>query len=216
MSVGPVLGGDLTTPPTGRQAKTGEANVTQTHGKYYEPASRGVLFTAADQAAGVATVTSVSTTAILSLYNPLASGKRLTVKKVRVGYFSGTLGAGPILHCANLAAAGVALPAIPTSGTSLTPSCTDIGNQSGAAAVGLVRTGSTVTAPTVLAPICSVGAGLASTADFAKQVSDDVDGEYVIEPGYCYQIQSKCAAGSSPLISVGITWEEVPIVATQG
>lgn len=216
MSVGPVLGADTTIPATGRQTKTGDAAVSQCHGKYYEPASRGVLFCASDAGAGVATVTSISTTAIASLYNPVNSGKRLAIKKVRVGYFSGTLGAGPIYHAVNPAIAGIALPAVPSAGTSQTVYCTDAGNQSGAAAVGLFRTGSTVTAPKTLSPICSVGAELASTANGLQQASDDVDGEIVVEPGYCYQIQSVCAAGSTPLVTVGVTWEEVPIVATQG
>lgn len=215
MSVGPVLGADGTTPSTGRQAKTGEANVTQAHGKYYEASSRGVLFFASDQAAGVATVTALSTTAIFSLYNPIGSLKRLSIKRVRLGYVSGTLGAGPILHCINPAIAGTAVAA-PSSGTLLTAYCTDAGNQSGVTAVGVPRTGSTVTAPIAIGPIASVGAELASTVTGFQPASEDVDGEIVIEPGYCYQVQSVCAAGSTPKISVGVTWEEIPLVASQG
>lgn len=213
--VGVVLGGDSTTPASGRQGKTGESIISQVHGKYYESASRGTVFNACDQAAGVATVTAISTTSIFSLYNPQNSGKKLVINKVRLGYFSGTLGAGPIYHCINTMAGGSAVAA-PTSGTLLTAYPTDAGVQSGAAAVGIARTGSTVTSPIVHSPICSVGAALASTATFQNNCSDDLDGEIVIEPGNCYQIQSKCAAGSSPLITVGVSWEEIPIAASNG
>ncbi len=201
-------------PATGRQGKSGEAIVAQAHGRYFEAASRGAIFTAASQGAGVATVTSISTTAILSLYNPANSKRRLALLAASLGYFSGTLGAGPIFHCANLA--GVGAVAAPSSGTALTAICCNIGSQYQDASVTQAKTGSTVTAPTILRPFCSVNAILASTATGIFMVSEDLGGMFVIEPGYCYQIQSVCAAGSTPLVSVGVTWEEIPFSGTNG
>ena len=57
-----------------------------------ELAHRGNLFSGADTGSGTPIVTSISTTAMLSLYNPVGSGKRLVIQKVSVGYVSGTLG----------------------------------------------------------------------------------------------------------------------------
>lgn len=208
--VGPVLGADGTTPSSGRQSRTGGSVVSQEHGKYYEAASRGRLAAACD-AAGVATVTSISTTSIASLYNPPASGYKLAVQRVCVGYYSGTLGAGALYHMANPIVAGTANPTAPTSGSLLTSYFTDIFNMSNGTPVGVVRTGSTVVAPVALKVLCSVNAILASTATGIFFVSDDVDGAIIVEPGGVYQIQSVCAAGSTPKITLSIEWEEIPV-----
>lgn len=216
MAVGPQYTPDGVTPATGRQAKTGDAVISQGHGKYYESSSRGVLAFACDQGAGVATTTAISTTAILSLYNPIASKMRLAITKVSLAYLSGTLGAGPVYHCVNPAVSGTANPTAPTGGTLLTSYWTDIMNPQLGAPVGVVRTGSTVVAPVVVRPFASLFASLATTAVGPAVIIDDLDGEIVLEPGGTYQIQSKCAAGSTPLVTPGILWEEIPYVQMVG
>ena len=214
--VGPVLGADGSTPATGRQAKTGESAVSQVHGEYFEPASRGVLAFASDQGAGIATNTSIGTTAIFSLYNPINSSKRLAISKVSLGYFSGTLGAGPVYHCVTPQVSGVASTQ-PTGGVSLTSYWSNIYNLSlSANPIGLARTGSTVVTPVVYRHFCSLFAELASTANGIQACTEELNGEIVLEPGGSYQLQSVCATGTTPKITVGIMWEEVPYVASQG
>ncbi len=210
--VGPVLGADGTIPATGRQGKTGEASVQQTHGKYYEASSRGVLFCAGDQGAGVVVQVSITTTGIYSLQNPPGSAKRLSIKKVAISYFNGTEGAGSFYHGFN----GVGIVQ-PSGGTALTSYNMNIGNQSGVAAVGVARTGATVVAATVLYPFSGSGPILASSVTGLFQTYEDIDGAITIDPGACYQLVAVLGgAGSSPKISVGAFWEEVPIVASQG
>lgn len=210
--VGPVFGGDGSTPATGRQAKTGEANVCMTHGKYYEPASRGVIFAACDQGVGVAVQATITTTGILSLQNPALSAKRLAIKKVSISYFSGTLGAGSFYHGFN--AVGIVQP---SAGTALTSNCTDITNMSSVVAVGVARTAATVVAATVLYPFASALPVLASTAVAFPPIIEDVDGLIVLEPGTAWQLVAVMgAAGTTPKISCGIVWEEVPYVSSQG
>lgn len=210
--VGPVLGADGTTPSTGRQGKTGETSVSQTHGKYYEPSSRAVLFGASDQGAGVAVQTSITTTGNLSLHNPVGSGKRLSIKKVSIAYFNGTLGAGAFYHAFN--PVGTTLP---SAGTTLTANCMDIGNLSGVAAVGVAKTGATVVAATCLYPFLGCNAELATSVTGIQLGSEDVDGAIVIEPGGVYQLVSVMGAGgTSPKVAMGIVWEEIPLVASQG
>ena len=214
--VGVVLGADGSTPASGRQAKTGEAVVTVAHGEYYEAASRGSMFVAGDQAAGVATTTSISTVSIYSLYNPVQSGKRLEICAVAVGYFSGTLGAGTIYHCLNGINGTNTQTTAPSGGTALTILTTDSGNQSGVKSVASAGTGTSVVAPLVAAPLVDLGAALASTAAGLRNCFINVEGLYVIEPGCCYQLQSVCASGSTPKISVAVYWQEVQIAATNG
>lgn len=212
--VGVVLGGDNTTPPSGRQAKTGEAVITAAHGKYYEAASRGTLFAAADNGAGVTVQVSVTTTATLTLHNPAGSGKRLALKKLTVAYFSGTMPAGAFYHAA--------LPpgnTLPSSGTTPTVQNCDVGNQSASAAVGVLKTGATVVSASgfILYPFASSLPILASTANNPFTIIEDIDGAIVLEPGAQYQLVGVFGgAGSSPKVAVGLLWEEVPISGSNG
>lgn len=219
--VGPQYGGNNTPgPATGRQGFAGDAIVGQAHGKYFEAAAQGVLFGAQEQGSGVAPGTALGTTAMLALYNPRLSGKLLVVKKVSLGYISGTLGAGTVYHCGNLptdTSAG-ALGAIgaPSGGTGLNTYSRRFGNQvrlSSAAPVGLARVNCTVTTPVAVRAFCGLQASLASTAVAPWILTEDVDGEFVIEPGFCYQMQAIAASGNTPLVSPGVTWEEIPLLS---
>jgi hypothetical protein len=55
-----------------------------------------------------------------------------------------------------------------------------------------------------------MGAALASTALSFNQSKEDMKDEIVLEQGSSYHLQGVTAAGSSPLISPGVTWEEIP------
>lgn len=207
-AVGPAPGGDgtynLLNP---RIDKTGSAVVQQSGGKYGETSMRQLTFCACDQGAGITPTAGLSTTAMLVLYNPAGNSFRFRVQNVSLAYFSGTLSSGPVYHCANRSITQTA----PSAGTLLTSVCLDIG--SGTNGTGVVRTGATVAAGVVaLRPFADLAPQLATTALAATIVKDDVDGEFVVEPGASYQIQSvQAGAGTSPLVSIGITWTEEPI-----
>ncbi len=212
MAVGPQLGADGTTPATGRQGKTGETTVSQAHGKYYEASSRGTLFCGSDSGAGVAPQATIGTTATYSLHNPLNSGKRLSLKKIAITYFSGTQPAGTYYH--GYLAPGTTLPSSGTTGGNV---CLDIGNQSGAAAVGVSLYGSTVVTGKVLYPFAQSLPVLATTAIPVSILEDDIDGAITLEPGAQYQLLAVMGStGTSPKIGVGTVWEEIPIVASNG
>src|SRR5713101_3850258 len=65
-----------------RGGKTGEAIVSDAHGKYYEAVYRGNVFAAANQAAQTYTLFSVTTATGLILSNPSGSGKNLSLLEV--------------------------------------------------------------------------------------------------------------------------------------
>lgn len=206
MAVGLKSYPDGNIPSEPRYGRTNEAIVQQANGKYYELASRGLLFAAADQGAGVAVQTSIGTTGNLSLHNPVGSGKRLVVCKVSAAYFSGTLTAGAFYHGYN-----PVNTTLPTSGTSLTAVATGIGT-SGAAAVGVALTGATVVAGKVLWPFASNLPILASSANDPFTLIEDLDGEITIDPGAVYQLLSVMGGtGSTPKMSFGIVWAEIPL-----
>jgi hypothetical protein len=67
--------------------------------------------------------------------------------------------------------------------------------------------------PTILRPAFSTSAFLATTAIAPfTQFKDDLQGEFIIQPGTVLVLQGVAAAGTSPLVIFSVTWEEVTIV----
>jgi hypothetical protein len=212
-TVGIQLGADGTTPAV-RQARTGDTVVSQGHGKYYELCGRGAVFCASDAGAGIAPMTALSgTTACLTLANPANNTKRLAILKVAIGYFSGTVGSGSFYH-------GILPPTVaqPSSGSGASAFSLAGGLPNAPAATGVAKTGATVTASTAnpLWPICSFNLGTAATTNPATILIEDVDGAICIDPGAAWTLLSVLASSSSPKISVGIVWAEVPYAMTMG
>lgn len=207
-AVGPQAGGDGTYNLTSaRIDKTGAAVVQQSGGKYGESSLRQITFSAASQGTGVAPPTTLSTVSILTLYNPAGNNQRLRVQRVSLAYLSGTLSSGPVFHCAIVSITQAA----PSGGTLLVNTCLDIGTAT--TGTGIVRTGATVAAGIkVIRPFCSLAPQLATSVLAATPVSEDVDGEFVVEPGASYHLQSvQAGAGTSPLVDVAVSWTEEPI-----
>jgi hypothetical protein len=202
---GVALAAGVTGLTAAREGKTLEQIVGMAHGKYYEPASRGFLWGACEQGTGVAPGTALGTTAMGVLYNPANSGFRLAIKKVNVGYISGTLGAGTLYHCV----LNTLTQAAPSGGTVLTNLCADVGG--GFTSVAVARAGATVVQPVAYRPFVTLNAMLATTATNPVDLWEDLDGEIVLEPGTSYQLQAVAAAGTSPKLTFGFSWEEVPL-----
>jgi hypothetical protein len=187
-----------------RGDKTGAVVMTQAHGNYCEPSTRGVLMTACNAVAGIAPGTALSTTPPMCIWNPPSSGKNLSILKTALGYVSGTLGAGTVVY-----ATYAAQTTVPTTGTELVPQNELIGFPRG---VGRAFAGSTIgAAGTILRPSYIMGAFLATTAIQPVDVIDVVDGSIVVAQGTCFIMQGIAAAGTTPLVIMSVTWEEVPI-----
>lgn len=181
-------------------------NVTQEFGRYFRSAARTDIHIASTAAAGVAPGTALSTTPPMTIHNPANSGIVVAILRVVVGYVSGTLGAGTLVH-----AFVSSQPAAPTSGTELTTQSSTLAGNSGSAKA---YQGSTVGAtPTILRPSIILGASLASTAALPAVARDDVDGSIVIPPGSAWCYEGIADAGSSPLVLIGVEWEEVTDVS---
>ncbi len=179
--------------------------VVQASARYQDAVLRGRCFAANTAVTGVAPGTTISTTAGFALHNPFASGVVLSVLRATLDYVSGTLGAGTIFWTAavNPAAAVV-------TGTAITSVNCLIG--AGYSAQGKPLTTATLAvAGTLLRAFCSLGASLASTAVQPWQVIDNVDGEFVVNPGCTICLHAAAAGGSTPLVAYGIMWEEIPI-----
>lgn len=155
---------------------------------------------------GQAPGTAIGTTACFTLASSNAT-VRLVVHKIMVGYISGTLGAGTLALLAHQAAAGVVAP---SGGTAITPTNMLLG--SATVSVANCRFNNTVPASGLMVrAITNLTALLASTAVGLYSVIDAVDGEIIINSGQAISVQGIAAAGTSPLITVGMVWAEEPL-----
>ena len=190
--------------PDPRFGKQGEAIVGMAHGAYWEASSRHKLFVASNAVAGVAPGTAQGTTPPFALWNPPNSGVDLVIVRATLGYVSGTIGAGTLAWGWN------SQTTVPTTGTELTPLLTRIAAANGA---GRAFTGSTITAvPAIVRPAFVLSAQAAATASpLAAAAVDFVDGEIVVPSSVVATLQGIAAAGTSPLVIISVTWEEVPV-----
>lgn len=188
-----------------RGDKTGALVTTDGHARYAEAVLRGNVYVGQTASTGVAPGTAVGTTAAFALANPPNSGYNLILLETSVGYHSGTLGAGVIQYCINTGQTAASA----TSGTAIATRNALVGQ----AARNAGEAYTTATVPSgaqVIGPMCSLGASLASTAVQPWAIRDEVAGRIVIGPGCTLSLQATAAAGSSPLVVFGATWEEVP------
>ncbi len=192
-----------------------EAIVQQAHGKYKEATVRGNMYSGCTITAR-SLGTALSTTAALTLYNPIGSGKRLILKKVALSAgTSGTTGAGSVHHCGYTLNGPTATQSgtVPT-GTSRTPANLDLGGGPNASVAVLLENATLAAAPVALYPLANLNDAVqATTAGALSQVYEDIDGSIVLEPGGGYCVQAISAGSSSPLFQMGLMWEEEPIAA---
>ena len=215
LRVGATLQGDGVNNAAPRQCKTGEQAVSQTHGKYYEATHRQNVYSATNGATGALSGTALGTSPPILLYNPVGSGRRLKIMKVSAGYISGTLGAGTLFHCGftingPVGSQSNVAPAV-GSGAVITPVNMDLGGANNSVAVAFAL-GTLNANPVPLYPLATLNAMLATTATNPSEIWEDVDGNIVLEPGAGWCLEAVAAAGTSPLISAAVIWEEVPII----
>jgi len=173
-------------------------------GKYAEAVLRGSCYFATIGAAGAAPGTAIGTTAFISLWNPLGSGRTLRVLRATLGYISGTIGAGAIFYAINRTSSATA----PTGGTVLANVNAFLGYADSSAA--LAGTAQTLVATPVAGEImASSGPILATSVVQPYQIVDDIDGRYLIAPGNGLSLQFVGGAGTVPLLSASFFWEEV-------
>ncbi len=171
------------------------------HGDWYESASRGKVYVASTQAAGVAPGTALGTAPPLCIWNPPDSQVIAAVLTASIGYVSGTLGAGNVVWAYCTQAAD------PTGGTALAPKGTNLSNSSGG--VKAFQSSTTGTLLILEGTGWTLGAALATTATFPAQNALVVNGKICVPPGKLLALQGIAAAGTTPLVIYSITYEEV-------
>lgn len=158
-----------------RQGRAGQLMVDAVQGRFYELASRGLIYSAANQA--VHALSSLSTTYTgLGVNNPIGSNRLVSLLDVCVALASAPAGIASI-HLEGNAAMQAVIP------TSLTAE-TVINNQLGNASVGVAvawRAATLATAPTV---IRAIGGGPVATGSLESPfIRDEVAGQICLLPG---------------------------------
>lgn len=192
--VGPDVIADGSEAPL-RAGKTGEAVITNLHGRYFEQTYRGNMFSAANQAAQAVSVALATTYTGLMLYNPIGSGKILVPNLVKF-----SLSVAPAAIASIGLISGVQTAA-PTGLTALTVRSTQIGNASTGS--GVAYSAATISTPVWLQQLVD---GFTAAALPAPSPVVDLQGAYEILPGGFIAIGALTA-----VTGLGsITWEEVP------
>ncbi len=180
----------------------------QAGGKYGEAVARGNCYTAVVPSGGLAVAAvTVTTTGILTVHNPLNSGRRLVFLRVTCAYVSGTLGAGNIV----LAVSPGVTATTPSAGTAIVP--LNMLSGSGNSSVANVQSAATIATPIPVRNLANIMTITAAVTDSPHICTDDIDGEIQCLPGTGLTICGTIVgAGSSPKLHFTVMWEEVPLV----
>ena len=188
--------------------------VAATQGFYYEQASRGRTFSLHLAAwtstvnAGNIVLAAAAAATQFAVWNPVGSGKNISLLKFCVWPISGTAPVPPVSHSAMATA--------PNNATSvLTPiACNNVGQSpacvakavSSAAGVNLVANSALTY---IRAADLYITAGTAANLQGGKCV-EFIDGDIVIPPGTGW-VPTWAAAGTTFLGGYSVEWEEIPV-----
>ena len=184
-----------------RGGKTGEAVITQLHGRYYEQAVRGGIFMAAQQAVVTTTVGLALTYTGLVISNPVGSTVRMALLKASM--MQSVIQATQIEAYAIATGFNAATNVTHTTPATIQPSLV------GSGATGQGKADSAATLPT--APLYSLFATQTATATAQPSTTViDLEGSIVLLPG-AYALWVTPAQASVAGLWFGFSWEEVAL-----
>jgi hypothetical protein len=196
-----------------RASRLGAIVTGDAQGRYYEQASRGLIFSLILSAwsstinAGNIVGAAAGATTQFALWNPSGSGKNLSLLKFGVWPISGTAPVPPVIHSFSVTA-----PSIATS--VVTPiACNNVGMAASSVARALTSAaGAALTGSSILqylrAADLFITAGAAANLQGMKCI-EYIDGDIVIPPGTCW-VPTWMAAGTTFLGGYSVEWEEIP------
>ena len=196
-----------------RASRNGSLITGEGQGRYYENTSRGNIFslmlstTSGSIAAGNVVAATAAPTTQFALWNPLGSGKNLSLLKFQIWTISGTTPVPPVVH------SWFSAPTLATS--VVTPlQCNNIGMSAASVARALTSTaGATLTGSSAYAAIraadLAVGAGVLVPANtFEGKLTEYIDGDIVLPPGFGWA--PTWMTSTAVLWGCSVTWEEIP------
>jgi len=183
--------------------------VQDLHGRYYESAFRGNVWTLSTAVGGV-TIASANVIAasagspIVGVYNPVNSGKNLVIMRATTMLTSGTAGAGGLVWGIIAPNAGVTA----AGGNGAINNATFV--TGGSIAKTFTASALTGAGASVLFRFVGGSTTGAAGANANLTVNEETAGDIICPPGGVVGIFA-AAAGTSPIYMASMTWEEVTI-----
>lgn len=180
-----------------RSGKQGELMVSELHGRHYEQAYRGNLFSVQTQGTGVTTTAALATTFTgLALGNPAGSGVNLVLHDFTAAQFA--VGAAATIGIMGGAGSITA---------SLTPQSRNIG--SGIVSKATATAGQAISTPVLIVTMGSVGSLATTGYGIQPGIIFDFDGSIIVPPGSF--VASYTAIVTTSALQFSFMWEETPI-----
>lgn len=196
----------------GLTIRAGAAETFNVHGKHYEASRKGRLFVAASATGGIALIAAAAGGGHPTLYNPLGSGRILSVVSLRLAYVSGANAPGSLAwnytKDAGAQAATGASSAILTA-AKVAVENSMLGRGVDSKAIWSPTTNTFTAAPAYGRPIGqSLFTGLAATAVAPFQMGEDYDGDLNIAPGAAISLVT-VQATTTALLRITVVFEEI-------
>lgn len=219
--VGPVSGLDGSQ-LTLRQNRTGELMVSELHGRFYEQAYRGSLFsggmttTSINAATFTSATTGVTATPIAGVYNPLSSSVNLVILQATLTVGITALqatGGGPYVWMASTGNGAITTGAQPYSRRTLTAAGSSAKNMAGVALTGMTGTLAIVGGSSLGGGSSVAAAFLGTAVGMHTQMMgfvENLDGSIIVPPGGVLALMATTTPVAHSAAS-SILWEEVPI-----
>lgn len=211
--VGALTASDGASPFTADRVTRDAARVvTQLHGKYYEQAVRGRAYFGSSASGGIAIIAPAGGGGHPTLWNPLGSGRNVSIIRLELSYVSGANAPGAMEWAVTKNTGGTIGTGAPiASGTRVASEPCLVGGQNDSIAWWLPTANTFTTAPVFFrAAGISLFTGVAATAVAPFVLRAEYDGDFVLAPGsaasLCYQ-----AATTTALFQVTVSWEEVSV-----
>lgn len=195
----PVLGDD------------GEQLVTVLHGKHYYANKNDRLYVAASATGGIAIIAAATAGGHPTLWNPLGSGRILSIKKLALGYVSGNNAPGSLAwnlteKAGSQAATGASSPIL--TATQVAVASAKAGGPNASKAIWSPTTNTFTAIPVYYRPTnLSLLTGVAATAVAPFTWSEDYDDDLMIAEGAALSLVSVQATTTS-LLRVMVLFEE--------
>jgi len=177
-----------------RLGANGDVITSHLHGKMYEQAIRGNLFSVCNQAAVTTTAALATTWTGLGIANPSTSGVNLVLRRFMCAQFAvGAAGAVGLMTGAG------------TCAGALVPRAAKVG---GAGTVTVASAGATIATP-VLERVFGTLGSLATTGyGLQNAINAEIDGDIIVPPGFF--VASYTTVVTTSALIFGLVWEEVP------
>jgi hypothetical protein len=188
-----------------RFGRDGSMVVAESHGKFYEQASRGNMYVASSATGGAAIV--IVGNNIPTLWNPMGSGVNAEIVRIELAWVSGAT-APTALSWVSLAPAGATIATgapIATATLVATANCLVGGGKVGA--VKWAPIAITFTAAPVFFTSTGIGLGTGAPTVVPSLITKDYDGMLVIPPGSALSLVSQ-AATTTALYTYAIYYVE--------